>query len=120
MRHHNLCSLVLLLGTCSRPQKIFSSPQGRRCDPPDHLAHLRGGAAALATLHTFLGQIANEGYLLQLALKHQENLEDGLNALTLARASQVKGILLRGSHFSLEDLWVYLARGGLPLILHVT
>jgi len=78
------------------------------------------GAAALATLLNLFGQAATEEEVLSLALKHQESLEGGLNALSLVRASEERGVPLRGYRFSLEDLRAYFARGGLPLILHVT
>lgn len=80
------------------------------------------GAAALATLHRLLGLPAEEGEVLALALKHMGDRDPGagLTALALVRASAERGLPLRGFRLDLEGLRAYLARGGLPLILHVT
>jgi ABC-type bacteriocin/lantibiotic exporter with double-glycine peptidase domain len=80
------------------------------------------GAAALATLHQLLGLPAGEGEVLALALKHMgdRNPRAGLTALALVRASAERGLPLRGYRLDLEGLRDHFARGGLPLILHVT
>ena len=78
------------------------------------------GAAALATLHRLLGLEATEGEMLERALRHQEGLKGGLNALSLVRASGERGLPLRGYRMDSEALRAYFARGGLPVILHVT
>ncbi|GAA6749511.1 C39 family peptidase [Thermus brockianus] len=78
------------------------------------------GAAALATLHRLFGLEATEGEMLEGALRHQQGLDGGLNALSLVRASGERGLPLRGYRMDLQGLQTYFARGGLPVILHVT
>lgn len=78
------------------------------------------GAAALATLHRLFGQEATEGEMLERALRHQQGLDGGLNALSLVRASGERGLPLQGYRMDLQGLQTYFARRGLPVILHVT
>lgn len=80
------------------------------------------GAAALATLHRLLGLPAEEGEMLALALRHMGDRDPraGLTALALARASAERGLPLRGFRLDPQALQTHFARGGLPLVLHVT
>jgi len=49
-----------------------------------------------------------------------QGLDGGLNALSLVQASGERGLPLRSYRMDLQGLQTYFARGGLPVILHVT
>jgi len=84
------------------------------------------GPAAVATLlHYYYGIAATEGRVLELALQAMQKPESevrlvGINALALRQAMQTLGLPSRGFRLSLEQLSDYFARGGLPVVLHVT
>lgn len=84
------------------------------------------GPAALATLLTYYYDMpTTEAEMLEAALRSDSEVEaldreEGLSMLALRHALQEKGIASQGYRVTLEALTDYYARGGLPVILHVT
>jgi predicted double-glycine peptidase len=83
------------------------------------------GAAAVSTLLTYYyGDAVSEEEVLEVAYKAtaasgKDPLE-GLTALSLKRALQDRGYRVRAYRVTLEQLADYFARGGLPVVAHVT
>ena len=85
------------------------------------------GPAAVATLLTYYYGIPTaetealepaEGFMREMGL--EPGPEQGINALALKKTLEAKGILTKGYRVKPEDLRGYFARGGLPVIVHLT
>lgn len=113
-----LVPFLALLGLASSKPKTLS--ELRYAGTVPQTSWETCGAAALATLHRLFGLEATEGEMLERALRHQQGLDGGLNALSLVRASGERGLPLGRYRMDLQGLQTYFARGGLPVILHVT
>ncbi|MGY4707743.1 C39 family peptidase [Candidatus Bipolaricaulota sp. J31] len=85
------------------------------------------GPAAVATLLThYYGIPTTEAETLELAEEFMREMglepgpERGVNALALKKTIEAKGITTKGYRVEPEDLRDYFARGGLPVIVHLT
>lgn len=83
------------------------------------------GPAAIATLLRYYFDFdTSEAEMLGLALEasadQERALTQGLNAAALKHAVEAKGIPVQGYSLTLDNLVDYFARGGLPVVLHVT
>ena len=83
------------------------------------------GAAATATLLTYYyGEPATEGEILEVAIEETEksgkDTLEGLTALSLKRALERRGYMVKAYRVNLAQLADYFRRGGLPVIGHVT
>ncbi len=119
--------LLLMLGAGITQATDFSVPYR-----PLRYTHVVGqadwytcGAAAVATLLTYYyDDPATEGEILEVALKETEksgkNPLKGLTALSLKRYLEGKGYRVRAYRVNLAQLADYFARGGLPVVAHVT
>jgi len=85
------------------------------------------GPAAVATLLTYYyGIPCTETEALEIAegfmqeMEIEPDTEHGINALALKKTLEAKGIPTKGYRVKPEDLRDYFARGGLPVIVHLT
>ena len=85
------------------------------------------GPAAVATLLTYYYDIPTteaealelaEGFMREMGL--EPGPERGVNALALKKTLEAKGVPTKGYRVKPEDLRNYFARGGLPVIVHLT
>jgi len=85
------------------------------------------GPAAVATLLAYYYGIPTtetealelaEGFMQAMGL--EPGPEQGINALALKKTLEAKGLLTKGYRVKPEDLRGYFARGGLPVIVHLT
>lgn len=122
-----LTSIVLLVSLVSQPSFASSSYRDLRYQGvvPQTEWYTCGPAAVATLLSQFFGIPATESEILELIFsleiedEHSAQL-DGISALALRQALELRGVPTLGYRLSSDALVDYLRRGGLPVIAHVT